>query len=396
MYAKLVFTAGTTSFQAVRDITRLITDSNSGSASLSNLEFISTSTSELYTGVNSGWALHSSYSLNSGSITTTDSHYVLQGTTATGSKAKYCSIQSNGNWSTSYNNGNIAVMLSAVNSPGTARENFCAGYTGTTSTNLGSGGSLPNTIYIWAEPRKIVLYGIDGGGRYSVHAMLEAAETASTTYHSLAPQGHFHWSSLTTTGTNIWQYVHVRSVSFGDSFSFPYIKMCDSMYSYHPSWTGVVRNSGWHGATPYMGSGNNGYWAYNYGSYLDDGTTATGAINTTAGVGAANSTTCLYAPNVRFEQFGQGRMDYSGMNQVGKNSLKHLDASGNKALPLRPIVWEWPQWNADIYNFSNVSTIYWAPGGMGSSLDTVTVGSDVYHYVDYAGYASSALMIKRI
>ena len=41
MFAKLSFPAGITAAQAVRDVTRIIHDSSSGTASLSNLEFIS-------------------------------------------------------------------------------------------------------------------------------------------------------------------------------------------------------------------------------------------------------------------------------------------------------------------------------------------------------------------
>lgn len=395
MYAKLLFTSGTTAWQAIRDITRLIDDSSSGSASLSNLEFIDTNSSDLYAGVNSGWALHSSYSLNSGSITTTDSHYVLQGTTATGSKAKYCSIQANGPWtSTSYSTTSTAIMFATVNSPGTAREDFCEGYNGSTTNRFNNCGSLPTTVHIWADPRKLVLYGTDGLGKASVHAMLEAAETASTTYYSLAPQGKFHWCNVGSSGTS-YEWCYTRNSLWGNTFSFPYIKMCSSMYSYHPSWTGVVRNSGWHGVSPISTSTTYGYWAWGYASYLDDGTTASGVQNTTNGQGQSTDSINGQVPNIRFEQFGHGRYTY-GHDQVGKNTLKHLDASGNKAIPLRPIVWDWPQWSAEIYNFSNTSGIYWAPGGMGSSLDTVTVGSDVYHYVDYALYSSSALMIKRI
>ena len=58
MYAKLAFATGTKTGEAVRDIVTLITDSNSGSASLDNLEFITTSSSSLTAGTNSGWSLH--------------------------------------------------------------------------------------------------------------------------------------------------------------------------------------------------------------------------------------------------------------------------------------------------------------------------------------------------
>ena len=69
MFAKLVFNLNVTVGQVNRDIARLINASATGSANLSNLEFITVASSELFAGVNSGWTLHTSTPLRTGAIT---------------------------------------------------------------------------------------------------------------------------------------------------------------------------------------------------------------------------------------------------------------------------------------------------------------------------------------
>ena len=84
MYAKLTFNSGTSTAAAIRDIVRLISDSNSGSANLSNLEFVNTSASELVAGVNSGWSVNSAGGTlpSSGTaVGSDDSNYILTGST---------------------------------------------------------------------------------------------------------------------------------------------------------------------------------------------------------------------------------------------------------------------------------------------------------------------------
>ena len=101
MFAKLSFPAGITAAQAVRDVTRIIHDSSSGTASLSNLEFISVLDSELYAGVNSGWSLAGGVTLPTGAVEASDVSRILQSPCVNTNKIKYASIHVNTDFSNS-------------------------------------------------------------------------------------------------------------------------------------------------------------------------------------------------------------------------------------------------------------------------------------------------------
>jgi len=193
MYAKLTFNSGTSTGAAIRDIVRLISDSNSGSANLSNLEFVNTGVSELVAGVNSGWSVNSAGGTlpSSGTaIGSDDSNYILTGSTATGSKAKYCGIHANGNWtnSTVYSGTSFGFTVANVLDPGAATEMWSNGYTGTGSTVGNKHSILPTSVlHLWADPRRIIIHGLDGSSRKIILAHMESAETPSTTGRSLPP-----------------------------------------------------------------------------------------------------------------------------------------------------------------------------------------------------------------
>lgn len=408
MYAKLVFNASTKAGEAVRDIARLINDSSSGSASLSNLEFINTSDSELVAGTNSGWSLHSSTSLGSGAVSATDSKYILQGTTATSSKAKYCGIQVNGPWSNSsaYGGTSVGVLLSNVLDPGNGTREFWS--TGHDSTSyMGYHGLAPTTIHVFAEPRKILIFGT--GLTYSeaiCNAQLECAETPNTTYRSLPPTMYVQWGRTNQASTSYQSYTAAkRGDNFWNTSQFPQnslVQFSGSMYSDNPNMQGTIRSWGcfctnYRGYTNYISA-----WAGFGNTLMDDGSTANGTSNTTNYVGRAYQEQSM--PNIRWEIWGPGATHaaYSTNNTYypsgswGYSNMSTRDSSGNKALPLRPIVFDWPKFSADIYNASDISKIWWAPAGLGATGDTVTVGSDVYVYLVLNSGPGGAILVKRI
>lgn len=408
MYAKLVFPAGTTSGEAIRDIARLVNDSSSGSASLNNLEFITTASSELVAGTNSGWSLHSSTStLGSGAISSTDAKYILQGTTATGSKSKYVGIQCNGSWTSSsaYNSANCGVCLSNVQDPGAATELWSFGYSSTNSTYLARNSFNPaSTIHVFAEPRKLMLFGTTHSNTNYCQGQFEAAETPNTTYRQLPPTVFYTWgrTNLSSTASGDLQSAY-RGLSFWSDSGITdesLVQWSGSMYSDNPSAEGVVRGLG-----IYCGLNRGGSTSYIDRLYestalrIADGTT-NGSSNTTTGIGS--NFRAEYQMNIRWEMFGPGSRTgtlsatYWPAGNWGSSGMSTRDASGNKAIPLRPIIADWPALCADIYNISDVSKIWWAPVGLGAVGDTVTIGSDVYMYLPQGNNPGGAILVKRI
>lgn len=410
MYAKLVFPTGTTSGEAVRDIAKLINASSSGTASLNDLEFITTASSELVAGTNSGWSLHSSTStLGSGAISSTDAKYILQGTTATGSKSKYVGIQCNGSWSSSsaYNSTSCGICLSNVLDPGDALEYWSYGYSSTSTTYFNRNSFNPaSTIHVFAEPRKLMLFGETHSGTSYCQGQFEAAETPNTTYRQLPPTVLFTWGKTTisnTSGSTGKQGSFRGGSFFGDNTlsDQSLVQWSGSMYSDNPNAPGVVRGLG-----VYCGSFRGASASYSDTTYqsasllIANGTTALGSSYTTTGLGS--SFNAIFFPTIRYEMFGPGAKtgtfsatSYNG-GAWGNADMSTRDASGNKAIPLRPIIADWPVLCADIYNISDVSKIWWAPIGLGAAGDTVTIGSDVYMYLPQTTAAGGAILVKRI
>lgn len=407
MYAKLVFTSGTTSGEAVRDIARLVDASSGGTADLSDLEFINSADSELVAGTNSGWSLHSSTSLGSGAISATDSHYILSGTTATSSKNKYCAIMVNGSFTSSsiYDSANVGVCLSPVLDPGTATEFFSAGYSGTSSANYDHNSLAPGTIYLFAEPRKLMMFGSTAAGQVICQGQFEAAETPNTTYRDLPPVLFAQWGKTTATSTashnqscavrndNFWAGTNVLDESL--------IQWVGSMYSDNVNLTGTVRSFGVYCGNPRTITSNEDDVYEQADIHMDDGTT-NGSTDSISGLTRAFNN--WYFPTVRTEMFGPGLSSSSNLDGTGSQwkggwgvaSMTTRDSSGNKALPLRPIVADFPLYCADIYNISDVCKIWWAPCSLGNAGDTITVGSDVYIYLPMTNRSGGAILVKRI
>lgn len=395
MYAKLVFPAGTTTGAVNRTIAKLLSDSNSGSASLASLSFITQASSELYAGVNSGWSMHSSTPLQTGSVVAADAKYILQGTTLSGAKAKYIGIHGNALWTNAvaYSTaGNTAAttVLCAVQDPGAATEYWGAGYNSTTSTYTAingvfgdptgqSAGTYNTEIFIWAEPRKVIVAGADRNGVGILMAHLEFDETQLTTWKSLPPIAMWQFSGQITTSS---QSAANRGATHwtNNTGTYPYVQFPGSIWS-------TSANSKFRSLS----------FTFNSGSYypnntlqLDDGT-ANGLNSTNTNYGAASASN------------GVNSYLFPGSSGFSTNSTwwntaqsKTYNSSGSPVITLLPITWQWFQSSVEFLNFSSLCNIYLAPGGLGSRGDTVTLqNGDVWQYFPIDSTVR-AFMIKKI
>jgi hypothetical protein len=413
MYAKLTFNGGTTTAGAVRDIVRLITDSNSGSASLSNLEFVNTNASELVAGVNSGWSLHSSSNVlpSSGSaINASDSNYILQGSTATSSKAKYCGIHANGSWTTSsvYNGTAFGVTLANVLDPGATTEMWSNGYTGNNTAQGGSNAIMPTGIHVWADPRRIIFHGVDNDSRNVLLTHMEASETPNTTYRNLPPVAVFcNGVGIDLTAGEQVSYRGDTSAVWDDpSDTQDWISFTGSAYCNYPGQESVIRSIGWHrwgGSGQGTDSNRSSNWYCWRGNTRSDNGTQYGAIYSGSPLSAMNtglgieflvpSSLVFWGPNHAHTYFDSAS-SYDAT--YGRADAQAFDSAGNVGIPKFPLIWNFPPiFNSDSYDFTSQSGIWRTSANLGATGDTVTIGSDVYQYVAHTTAPLGAFLIKR-
>jgi len=421
MYAHLYFPGNTSTGAQVRDIVRLITSCTSSTASLSGLEFIDTNTSTVYGG-NSGWSLHSSNSIPSSGTsvaTSTDAKYILQGTCVTSSKYKYAGIHCNGDWSNSsvVTGDDFAFTLSTVLDPGTGTEMWSNGYTSTASNVGDVNGICGNTehsdlgIHIFADARRILIHGKDGNNHVCFMVNAEFTETATTTAQTLVPvaqlmccdqnrnYGGYENISYRGEGGAIWQDRDV---------TYPWISFCESNFSYHPTWYGKIRATGWYSSNVndwLRGGGGEAHRAWSsrsnstqYGDVTDAGTVGKGASYDYAwGPHASVGTVSCWSPWVRADAFDDGGFaDYLW----GRSSAVAYDSSGNAGLALHKFIWcNDNNLNHDVYDFSTPGNFWRVAAGLGANGDTVTIGSDTYVYLNTGDGTTlrplNALLIKR-
>lgn len=419
MYAHLYFPGNTSTGAQIRDITRLITSCTSSTASLSGLEFIDTNTSTV-TGGNSGWSLHSSSTLpTSGTTvgTSTDSHFILQGTCVTSSKTKYAGLYCNGDWNNSsvVTGDDFAFGLCSVLDPGTGTEMFGNGYTSTNSAIGDVHGICGNSehsdlgIHIFADARRILIHGKDGNNHTVFMVNAEFTETATTTAETLVPvaqlfccdqnRNHNGYLSTLYRGNGIWQT---------STTSYPFIQFSESNFSYNPTWYGKIRCTGWNSSNVndwLRGGGGEAHRAAGrlddgtqYGSTTDEGTIGKGqgyyhAWGPYSGVGSA---TC-WSPWV----FDDGFDDSNAIDYLwGRTTSVGYDSSGNPGLALHKFIWcNDNNLNHDVYDFSTLGNFWRVAAGLGANGDTVTIGSDVYVYLNTHDGTTvrplNALLIKR-
>lgn len=403
MYAKLVFPGDTKTGEQVRDIVRLITSATSSTASLSGLEFIDTTNSTV-SGGNTGWSLHSSSPAipSAGTaVSAADSNFTLEAPCVTGGKTKYCSIHVNASWthaSATHTGDGFAFTLSSVVDPGASTELYSNGYTGTTESIGDVNGICGNVehsdggVHIFADNRKIIMFGKDGNNHTVLLMNGEFAETDTTTRFSLVPQAQICLNDMhMTTSQERISYRGDGNAWWDDqSNTCSWISFLDAMYSYQESWYGKIRYTGWH---QYNDRGSyEGKWRDN--SRLNDGTTTGSTTNeSTGGYGRAHvayehlgdaQTIAMFGPN----NYNQGWNDNSNYDarwgRSASNAVEY-DSSGNAGLALYKMWWRSPIcWNSDVQMFSDLCNIWRVAGGLGADGDTVTIGSDTYVYLNHS------------
>lgn len=415
MYAHLYFDSGTAVGEIVRDITRLITSCTSTTASLAGLEFINTGSSTVVGG-NSGWSLNADSPAipSSGTaVSVNDSNFILEASCTTVSKTKYCGIHVNADWTNSsiVTGSAASFTISSVLDPGAATELWSNGYTGTGATIYDTHGIVGdavhsvNGIHIFADSTRILMHGIDGNNDTIFMGAAEFAETSTTTHQSLVPQCNFLVNEMRRgdisesvsyrgDGTALWD---------DQSVSYSFFQLLEATYSYHPSWLGKVRWAGWHEDVPATAERYGGAWRFR--SSLDDGTT-TGSITDyqTAGLGQQYnagmlqhaSTLSLWGTHVLDNTYNASA---TADSLWGRSSALAYDSSGSVGLAIRKIFWEVePNWNNDVLDISGVSNFWRCAAGLGSDGDTITIGDDVYVYLNMSPATPTTLgafLVKR-
>ena len=418
MYAKLSFATGTKTGEAVRDIVTLITDSNGGSASLDNLEFITTSSSSLTAGTNSGWSLHedsNSIPSDGTAVSSTDSHFILEGSCKDDStKKKYCSVLVNGSFtsSTVHSGTTFALTLANVLDPGDSTEMFSNGYTGTSANNGDCHGVMPTTIHVWADPRRIILHGQDGNGKKTLITHMEAAETPSTEAFTLPPVAVFFTTqsgyNLTTNTSESISYRGDGNALWDDqTSSIDFISFTGSMYMHKEGNEGVVRSVGWHRVggptTSYDDSNGAGMsWCNRQDARKDDGTQYGVLFTPTSptqddgqkGVDFLIPNGFLWWSPLNCHRNWDDSADYD--STFGRADAQAFNSSGTSGIPMFPLVWfNSVIFNTEVYDFASVSGINRAPSGLGATGDTVSIGSDVYQYISMGTGPLEAFLVKR-
>ena len=390
MFAKLVFNLNVTVGQVNRDIARLINASATGSANLSNLEFITVASSELFAGVNSGWTLHTSTPLRTGAITASDSRYILQGTTASG-RLKYIGIQSHADWTNAaaFSSTSTATNMCPVLNPGGALEFWGAGFTGTSGEMLGYNGVIGSlgdrTVYIWADPRKCVVVGAQASYGLVVLASLEYTPTALSTWQAMPEVGFWRWMARGPGATNAYSSTFARrgDTAYTDTVQdgFAMMQFCGSLYS--PRENVLYRS-----------------WAV--GNFVEGDSSRRLPIHRVFDNGTATglSQAVISSPpeiigDVSISQFFNVQSESSTL--YNNSTAITFNAAGERSIPLIPVhVSPWTH-APETYDFSVANGVYHAPGGIGFIGDTVTLpNNQVWIYVPYgASTNGGALMIRR-
>ena len=407
MFAKLSFPAGITAAQAVRDVTRIIHDSSSGTASLSNLEFISVLDSELYAGVNSGWSLAGGVTLPTGAVEASDVSRILQSPCVDTNKIKYASIHVNTDFSNSsaYNSTLTGWLMAPIIDYGTATQLFTAGYTGTDGSRRRRRVFSPTgNIWIFASPRRLIIFGSEAidTNQQILNAHMEFAENGMTTFYNTVPSGYFSlflaYDQLNEWGgQQAWRRASAPWNNY-DAAQSNNLMFPKAIHDHANRGLGRIvsiqyRRNG------FESNNNTLYWTGENGTTngTDFGSLATESnkVNeqTTGSVHMFISYHAvqhygpdLWSTSLRYSNYGWGGQ----FTQAGK----YLTSAGVRAVPLTPIAVNVYPASTGLIDFS-ISDAYVTTGQLGLMGDTITIGGDVYYYFTRSG-DGAAWAIKRI
>ena len=408
MYLKYV-PSGTKVSETVRDITRAIHESSSGSASLNNLEFCATASSSLTAGTNSGWSLSSGYSLATGAAGANDAQYLLEASSSIGSNKMYCSVHLNGNWAnSSIYNGNYGVynsgygwVLSGLIDKGLSTEMYTHGYSGTSASYSGAGGfsyyptsGYDATFHVFAGAKYIVVSGTSSAGNQWIMGMTELEDNymtadARSSISNAVPHVLFGIGSYTTNSGVATRAVRYRgdldtySPGLDGPVFFRQFLQCVKSRSGN-----VARNyapiSGRWNAQGGLGEGLTER-LYN----TEENGTTTGSTTPNASIGAYD----IYEPSLRYMGLESavtmnpyGRTYSSNQVSTWGNSYGQIlskNTAGNAdQIPLIPLVHSFDHIHGGlVMNLSKYMPLYLCPLDLGTCGDTFTVGSDTYIYL---------------
>jgi hypothetical protein len=396
MYAKLKFNSGVSTALAIRDIVRLITESAAGSASLSNLGSIDTSSSTLTAGVNSGWTLYTGQSIPANSAAasaTSDSFYTLQATSATNSRTKYCAIHGNCHFSSgsgmTYTDANAAgILISNVNDPTLSNANtsynFGSGYHSTSTAYMNDQGFVvpsmyTSPIYIWADPTRIIMY-------------------SDTWYSGRGPlfTGNFEGNQGPL---DVWKQKCPTMTLFDTTYNTASQMGSEGMGRGDSYFSGVygrrymqLHNVTSHGPMPGTTAAHIFSPAYSY--------TTLGIVH--SNIRAVDTSLTEVASGTVRQAWGDyGRAETSILNNnaaasysQGLATHKGFDSSGNSTLVAEPMYYRAPGASPTTYNFSTLTNTWRVPSNIGTNGEVVTIGSDTYTYITIDATSSNSYLIK--
>lgn len=407
MFARLSFPTGVTAAQAVRDVTRIIHDSSSGSANLSNLEFINVLDSELYAGVNSGWSLAGGVTLPTGAVEASDVYRVLQSPCVDTNKIKYASIHVNCDFANSsvYNATSTGWLMTPIIDYGTATQLFVGGYTGTDANRRRRRVFSPTgDIWIFASPRRLIIFGSEAidTNQQILNAHMEFAENGMTTFYNTVPSGYFslflaydalgEWANQQawrrgTPSWNNYDAANANNLVFPKAIHDHANRGLGRIVSIVYRRTGFESNVNiiyWTGENGTTNGTDFGSLATESNRYAEYGGSSIHMMSTNHAVQHYGPD--LWSTNSRYSYYNGGTQ----FTQAGK----YLTSAGVRAVPLTPIAVNVYPASTGLIDFS-ISDVYVTTGQLGLMGDTITIGGDVYYYFTRSG-DGAAWAIKRI
>ena len=436
MFARLTFPGGLSANKRNRDIARLIHDSSTGSANLSNLEFIDAAASTLVAGVNSGWSIATGSDIALAALPAAgtavgedDSYYVLEGTCADGVKKKYVGIYANNRFDNAYNwndsnpyinNSMMPVVEYGVTGAESVTEVQDIGTGALSYRHYGfalgghDGNSPSTTITIFATPRKLIFIGTQYV--YNVYAPcmmanVEYEENGTSLYYGTNPTVCLHsrtraygsrtmgWYNNYPGLTRMFTGPYYNNASYDDASAYSQQSMAGAFSEMHFSHfpddvnTGVVSRQirvfgstntdkgGFHSVTQYTnGTRDGGTPFYSTGS-LNDGQPGDDEDD------FLESSFAFFEPQEMYQI-------YNGSSATYQPDYNLIDSDGTSIFPMIPCVGELKQIGTGSMKFHNTCGMFTTIGGLGSCGDEITIdGKDYFYYSEQN--ANGALLIEK-
>ena len=366
MYAKLSFPTSALPAEIVRDITRVLTESNgSGGATVASCEFVTAADSSISDTEASTWELAEG-SLGTGAVTANDRYIVRSSHTQTG-KYKVAEIGCNGSASVFNNNTFSGATLMPILDYGEATQRLLGGYNSTSSTYL-KNNTLVGTIHVVANSKCLLMFG-DCQASYTLGSkrmnfIMESAVTTSSVYHDLAPYMFMSFGDVSN-GFSV-SYNDFKDITGPEAGTSNYatggitiagIDMWDSVNNTK------VKCLQWELNQSY--SSANDLW-YRIRGMNENGTSlGLSVIHSGWFAGGGFGCSEIWPP-------------YDGaLNELDRRAI---DSSGNGALPLYPLSIRDPLLYNEWLDYG-ATNLYKTHNGQGSYGDTISISGTDYLYI---------------